>query len=226
MFKREFIYREDRDYGSMGWAPAHQPMFNTSAGLGVAHDTLEHFAGDDQSWEGEFRAFGSILWIRGVGGYFYSLPHNPNPAYHMSGDISRFIRDMLWQGKVLKEPPRSRALNEDAEAILQEALRLARKDFAYEHRQESPQYRSRMADFRRELLKAEGWIRFGYRKAVRRWRGNDSTEVAWLFDQIEREVNRRKHAEEGDKLIVRVSPSKLTYQIELRSLADEEPDYY
>lgn len=70
MIHRIFEWREDQELGGYGWIMKGQPTFNASTGLGIAHDTLEHFANRYGSIADEMLAFGAILRVRVEGGYF------------------------------------------------------------------------------------------------------------------------------------------------------------
>lgn len=60
----------DNDIAMEGWLPAwfDAKNYEPSGGLGVAHDMLEHRRSDTGEWHQELMAFGSVLYVRVIGG--------------------------------------------------------------------------------------------------------------------------------------------------------------
>lgn len=224
-----FYWQEDAEYGGFGWVPAEQPKFNASKGFGVAHDTLEHFDLKAGTLEEELMAFGSIFYIRVDTGLM--MERNifaKSPGEILSGDISRFLRDR-WsevQGRVLKPfTGRPRHLD-DLESDLDEAVLEAKKELR-EHEFDPDDWRAFnnanptvWEDLRR-------WIRAGYWKCKRRYRGVRNYELASAFCQIEREVDRIS-ADIHDRLKVTVRMSRKMPKVIVKHIPewDLEQNYY
>jgi hypothetical protein len=72
----------------------------------------------------------------------------------------------------------------------------------------------------RELKKWEqkmrGWLRIGYRKAVKRYHNALPHELSYLFDCMEKKIDPRfKAGEQYETLTVKVDPKKLSFRMEV-----------
>jgi hypothetical protein len=211
-----FDWREDKEFGHYGWIMTGMPDFNASTGLGIAHDTLEHFANGDGSLTDEMMAFGAMMYIRGEGGYFDALPNNNNvPHLQLGGDICRFLQDERRGSIHIRKPPRTYSIGEmdsEIQLSIKEGVRLANSEL---DDGDTPFSTGEVTD------RMIGWMRIGYRKAERRYCNAAPIYLAHLFTEIRDTVDRQfKHGEEGEKLIVKVCQKSLKFRI-----YREEPDY-
>ena len=174
MIRCDFVFGEDSEFGTDGWIPKANLDFNAMNGMGVAHDTMEHFNLGEGTLEEEFLAFGSMFYIRVEGGYFHNYTRSHlRPVDHLSSDLAKFSIEKFWQGNglVLNDmtwrPRHLEFWENDLEELVQETMRLIRSEM------DEPDYRV----FRRvnpnfeSLLKR--WIRRG-------WNWNrPSVRVTW-----------------------------------------------
>lgn len=202
----DFHYTEDEEYGGMGWIPIKQPKFNASEGLGVAHDTMEHFTLDG-SMEDEIMAFGSIFYIRVETGLLLQNDYSGySPGEILASDISRFFRDAWWNDvtTVLKPyvgRPRHLEpyLERDLEELCAETVRVLRAEFHEDTDGDDSWwiFKAKNLDLTQRLKR---WIRAGYWKCKARYRGASCHDLAEAFDTIVREVSDIKYPDEGDRL--------------------------
>ncbi|MHB0929387.1 MAG: hypothetical protein ACYC3W_10900 [Candidatus Nanopelagicales bacterium] len=229
MIRKSFLWEEDRTLGGYGWIPEGMPGFNASKGLGVAHDTLEHFANDTGDLTAECQAFGAMLYIRGEGGYFSQIgTYNPNPAYHMGSDLGRFVIESLMEGisdydAYIKPPPLTYKLNPDTEELLTEIKEEALKQailFLNGIANPDEQDISR-ADIIQKLDEINSWMRRGYRRAVLRYHKASAVELAYLFSTLEAKVDKfYTQGDVGDRLVVKVNPTTLQFAVEQNIIYD------
>ncbi|UUZ75477.1 hypothetical protein LP414_27565 [Polaromonas sp. P1(28)-13] len=131
MIHRIFEWREDQELGGEGWIMKGQPTFNASRGLGIVHDTLEHFANRYGSITDEMLAFGSILRVRVEGGFF-CRQYNPNPAFHLSGDLARMMEKLRFDENIDRAPPTRPLCDGQMEEVIQESITEALRVANYE----------------------------------------------------------------------------------------------
>jgi hypothetical protein len=217
MFSVKFEWKEDEEFGGEGWIPTRFPNFNASSGLGVAHDTLEHFANDDESLAAEMRALGAMIYLRGEGGYFVNR-NSRTPEANIGADIAHFLEELSNGDHSdygdFPTPPRTCSLNDNANEMLEVGLKEGKKVFIIEmaFQDDSERYSNHDVDL--WLDKMRGWMRIGYRKAVKRYHHNCPYETAYLFERIQKEVDaRHKRADLGEILTVRVDPRNLDFKM-------------
>lgn len=187
----EFVAERHNEFGSMGWRLKDMPDFDPLPGMAVAHDILEHFPGGDESPADEFQALGASWFLRGEG-YLYSGLSSGEE--NLAADMPDIV-DHVLQGMYMPTPPRTHRLDSNAEDALQIALKLAKRNCGD---------RGADAEAKSVLRKALGWLRIGYRRAVRRYKDNVHN-ARHLFTLIEAEADKYlKHAEEGDELHIGV----------------------
>ncbi|MDY7537572.1 hypothetical protein QN372_00265 [Undibacterium sp. RTI2.1] len=206
-----FEWRENREYGEEGWILKGFPNFNASSGRGVAHDTLEHFKDGDGSLADEMMAFGAMLHIRGESGWFASLPTRDNRLDKQMGfDIARFLQELRSGNVDLRKPPRTYRLKDaDLESDLFNIIKEGVK--------EANQGRDNDAEiFQPGLVtdKMIHWMRVGYRKALKRFKGNKPHDIAYCFDTIANRVDLGFDLGDiGDELHVCVNTESLAVKI-------------
>ncbi len=217
MFKREFEWGEDEEYGWWGWIPKGFPEFNAGKGMLVAHDVLEHFTDDSGTLEAEIRALGAMVFIRGEGGYFWNKGSIHGPGKNLGADLAKFY-DELSDGMhscydEFSMPPRTCRLDTEGDYIIEEALEEAKKLFRLEqeyNRNDNPIDLKEPKEWERKM---RGWLRIGYRKAVKRYCKAEPYACSELFRHIEMAVdNIYADFSQGDILTIKVNPKMLTFK--------------
>ncbi len=174
--------RIDRDDDS-GWEGL-RPLWMTGdpvVGMAVAHDILEHAADGGRL---ELQALGSIVYVRGLNGYFSNRLRN-DPADNIGSEFENLA--MLWVGDSLPDPPPSRPIVgefSDAEEIIQNSVYRG-LSFVRSMGLEDSTFLDRGARDR-----CIGWMRDGFRKSRRRWRKTTPWMVFETFRQIETVVDK------------------------------------
>lgn len=210
MIKVKFAWREDEQLGGFGWIPVDQPNFNASTGRGVAHDTMEHFDLTDGSVKGELLAFGSILYTRGEGGWFWRQ-FNPNIAWHMGSSLVSVFRDAFHNGERIEVPkchvkPLDSCMEDEIQPAIDECMKQLLSEFRHD------EYRPDAAWYASVRKAMRGWIRRGYRKAVRRYHNADAWRLTELYGDIARKVDLIGECEVGDILTVQISRKSLEFK--------------
>lgn len=228
---REFVrgtHKEDSD--REGWIMKgmsnFDPLFperDGSAGVGLAHDVLEHFSATDTSLEAEFLAFGSILYLRGESDYWATTVKpgqgvwSIDPGVNMSGDVAHFLYQSDVDGITLCKPPRNRKLDDELEEILHTLYVHAMRTMTELGDDTQQRWNMRAA-----LKRAIGWMRVGYRKARDRWNmGFD--ERVHMFECVRtlKMPNVDDWDIEGFKVIVDPSGPRARIEIIERELEEE-----
>jgi hypothetical protein len=205
MIVRKFTCREHQEFGFTGWRPDWVPHFDPSEGLGVAHDTLEHQAHDKGTVETELMAFGAVVWIRELGGWFQQhTPYMPDVAHQMSGDFLQQAEYLDGECRRLRAAPTTRPLaDEHAEDAIQRCVQKGMEMIRSERPDENL---DRLID----PTHAASYMRMGFRRAEHRYGRAGHYDMAYLFSGIrERADKLLKCAEIGDQLIVRVDVPNL-----------------
>jgi hypothetical protein len=188
MIHRKFIHEYSDKYGSWGWRPAWMPNFDPLQGMGIAHDILEHFPGDDGSVEGELMAHGAMLFVRGEG-YFNQdrFNYQSDALETIAGDVPDLLYDELfWAGRTLGTPPRHIVEEEDEErlrTITHHAMSEARMSIGWragDHKDDLTAFLNKEMDER-----VLGWLRRGFVRAQHRYRRISKDSVLHVFKVIE-----------------------------------------
>ena len=195
----EVVVEMHEEYGSLGLKLADRHWADPFPAMALAHDILEHGANDKGSTEEELIALGASLYVRDHGSYFAQKgQYRTSPGENISGDLVEQISYMLNRGESLslRSPGRTTRCEDHIEdkfdIAIRESVKEARERFS------DPE------DFpdlfkKNELWKIRGWLRRGYRSAIKRYRGRASAgDLCWLFMQIEKEGERvLKYGDEG-----------------------------
>ena len=179
---RTFEHAQHQDYGTWGWKLAGDNKMDPLAGMAVAHDTLEHFPGDDATTiEGEFKALGAALWIRGDGQYWARhSAMNPRAGSHILADIETIWGLYDSGDATFRKAPRTVPLTEEPEVEIAFAVKRATEQLAHnaDHDEDEAARREFVQD-------SVGWLRIGYRAAKRRYAGLQAYWVCDMFHEIE-----------------------------------------
>lgn len=213
-----FVKALHEDIGIYGWKMKDQPNFEPVAGMGVAHDILEHAPGGNESTEDELQAIGGMLLVRGESGNltngFYST------EYAIASSICTVIR-YACDGMGLRPPPKTKRI-EYVEDMLAEVMKESKRFCESEFR-DDPSYLEAAKQYLPYVI---GWLRIGYRNAYKRYNRSSRMVQDWVsyaFTQIKDEADKfLQVAEEGCELIVSVVLSTCRVSFKLK---EPTPDY-
>lgn len=218
MSRTIFEWREDEEFGGYGWIPKGKPHFNANEGLGIAHDTLEHFPADAnvETMDAEMRAFGAMLYMRVESGWYYQNAYRGAADVHLGSDIGRFLQEVRFDQWKLTNPGITRRIDETMEDEMDAIFKTAIKN-ANEWRDDDPHFK---LDHTTDWMR--GWMRRGYRACIKRYHGAKPHELAYLFDQVKETVDKQyERGDEGQELHVLVNHK--TLELKLRRV---EPEYF
>lgn len=200
MIRRVFIYKNG-EYG-LGLRPVGVPHADALRGMGVAHDILEHFPGDNGGIECELMALGACVLIRIEEGYWQNS--SSKPAEILSGDIPGLLSHHFYEEFNIRSSGCTKKLTNDwAEAIIQETIQIGLKHSKEEFAGDFIENNSLTAN------NFVGWMRRGYRKASRRWQYIEGYHLCSTFQEIERQIDKvldKEQLFENQKVIVVCSP--------------------
>ena len=210
MIHSVFEWREDEEYGDYGWIMKNQPTFNVSNGLGVAHDTMEHFKSRHGHIAYEMRAFGAIMRVR-VDGGFFCKSYNSDPAWHLSLDMAQIL-EKLDSDAEIAVAPRTYPLREGwIEEIIQTAITKGLKTANYDKEDE---YLIKNGENTERMV---NWMRIGYRQAVRRYPNSDGSDLMYCFEDIQRQVDGKyKNGEFGEELHIQINAQTLERRVSIK----------
>lgn len=213
MSRHVFDWKQDEEFGTYGWILRGCPHFNsTRAGRTVAHDVLEHFKPKHGGLTDEMLAFGAMVWGRVQGGWFYSLPYEPNPVQHLSSDLSGFLNDHYCDPHThsLLDPGVTCRIDHDVEEEIEVALRMAVEKANSEYADEET---GDLFTMDATVEHMRGWIRRGYRAAAQRYKGRRPEQLCYLFDALAERINRHhQHSDEGEELVITIDPRAMTFE--------------
>lgn len=196
--------KEHPEYGGIGLWPVGRSWADPcQAGMTLAHDILEHFPRDNGSMEHELMALGASLYVRDGDSYFANQGRgNGSYIVNIGAEGYSLCGYMETDGRTMLKPlPRDRPLrDEDAEHLLSEAalemLRSAKINEAENH------------DWLRGRS-ALDWLRRGYRKAAKRYRGISPFWMMCCFTELEREIDKvLKHLEGYETFTISVNAKR------------------
>lgn len=186
ILKRTFIYKTDDDYGHDGWAPKWIHKANVLPAEIIPHDVLEHIETDETCrYVDELKALGASIYVRTQPGWYYR--HRPNsmatPAEHLASTLyHEVLREAHYEGATIRQPPRTVwcAAEYEIEAALDACARTTRDeaDVGEELGLFSAQMRACM----------QGWLRIGYRRAQRAYKGHPQLLLVDAWDKLARAV--------------------------------------
>ncbi len=229
MIRREFEYKESENYGTLGWLAIDAPStFDPGGGQLVAHDMLEHMPDTDDSLHHECMALGGVIFVRGETGMLGNIWYTPAEA--LASDIVSLLSQYVAYGTgFLKKPPRTYRLREEwVENMIVEIRQHGIADTL----KELERYETNLdqeATYNEVIEKANwmaDWMRIGYRRTYRRYEGwrRHSYDIGDLFRRIKEEVDAIRHPEEGERMIVRVSPKNLEVSVQRITLGELYPE--
>lgn len=183
------------------------PGFDANAGMGTAHDIMEHFPGHYAGPENELMALGAAYYIRHEWGLYSSLTGGSAVSVDekiadMGAEVHHLLRYEGDGEYTLRRPPHGvRPLPAFAAEGMAD---LYEKRLADERNEDDP---------RPDVPKWEEiipWLTLGYRKATKRFSGLDRYGLCVLFIQLERLADKAlANAEEGAWVKFSVNFTKL-----------------
>jgi len=192
MLIREFRRAENDETGENGWLMKGAPStYIPIGGMGVAHDLLEHRQGDEGTVKDELLAFGAILYVRGLGGYFQRKGSYYSPGENLGGEMASDL-GIKYEGieRGIPDPGRTLRLEDDVEEWIDQAIKGCRKEIQEHSRgygdSDTPWSGDQSNEF---LTRARGWLRRGYRMARRRYKDIDVCVLSHLFAEIEKKAD-------------------------------------
>lgn len=217
-----FKKAEHEDFGTYGWLLEGAPStYVPLSGMGIAHDVLEHLVGDTGTIEEELMALGAALYIRGDGGYWNKSYHSP--GVHIGSDVGN---DLAYKYGGLENgincPGRTYKLEAYVEEWIQNAIDEARKNI--KDQLDGWDLAMPKSKINAYLKNVPGWIRRGYRSALKRYKHCGSHKLTEVFNTIEQKANKYlSHCEGYETLVITFNPKKAC---QLRIYMDEDyPDY-
>lgn len=225
MIRRKFIYEEHREHGGFGFRPLWLPNADPASGMTVAHDVLEHFPHDNGSVDHEFKAFGAMMFVRGVCGWWAEQgSYYPDPAKQVGGDFYDLLSRVHEGDENLNPPgivPPLRQYDDLLQRVAKAGCEEATKELqnGYDPKEcVSPEEHDRIL----------GWMRLGFRAARRRYSGCDPYDVQCAFTHIKKvsdDILKRLNEDEsmtGAKLIVHCDPTPYTGSVTVELLEQWE----
>jgi len=206
----KWIFHVERhlERGEIGFRPDWMPDGEAFSGQSVPHDILEHSRKDYGNAECEYMATGAYVLIRSQNG----MGHQFMPEFKNIGgvicEVLVAIHDPYCRGEPqpFKLPPSTRPIRDaKVEALLAQAATEGVRQYIVNHHddlEDSDYYTESVR--RQDAANALGWMRIGYRRAVRRYARYDTWDIAHgIFERLKRRVEELEHdAEEGQFLVV------------------------
>lgn len=216
--KATIKYCKSGDYGD-GFLLATAPDgFTPGRGLTIAHDVLEHFPKDSGQVHEEAMAFGAIMWIRGMNGFFT----RNSPGYNMSSDIAdQYLR---YKGVCIPFTKRvnlTRDIDEEVPRWLEEGINLAwaeiegQLDLDSENGDEYAEQEEEYNEWSEEWMK---WALYGFKRVQRRYKDIDSWNLCQVFQDIMKAVDGLQPEYDGQEFILR-------YGINGATITEKEYEY-
>ena len=207
MISREFIYKED-EHGNVGWIPEWLPNATSGDGRTVAHDVLEHMPNSTNrnSSEDELVAMGAVYYIRGETGLLYSPYRDITET--IASDIYFILSDSANNGERIRSPGFKYKLSDySVDDTFKQATREGIKSFKENYEDDIDILDENTYTY---IL---NWMRIGYRQAINRYKNTDQGTIGYIFNQIQREVDKCKYINEYDKMRVTVNVKKANVKV-------------
>lgn len=205
-----FEWRESANTGDIGWIPKGYPEFDTTSGTFAGHDVMEHFPRHGGTLADEVMAFGAMIHVRAMGGWFRGDIYAP--ATSLGHDMGRFLNKLESGLLVMSNPGIVKPVDADGEHFIGDVM-METHHFA---NVDSPEYDN--CEFDEDdprLAWMQDWLRRGYAAAKRRW-SHHPMELAQTFREIGRKFDRHRGYEEGDELHVFVDPRTLEVKVNMK----------
>lgn len=192
--------KRHEEYGELGLQIIGREWAEPLDGTVIAHDLLEHFPRDNGDIEGELMALGASLHVRDGANYYYRVGRViSDPAPNFASDLLMQVSSYGGDNYTLR-PIASRAI-EDLDDYILRAVKTARSNFPDEFGDSC-----KLADsFLAQPTRVIGWMRRGYRRAVRRYGDVPSWKLCQTFINAANAANKfLKHSEEGYRAKIQI----------------------
>jgi len=242
-FEARFRIERNEETGEVGavgeWFGDDGDAF--TSGAVIAHDTLEHGGKGDASIAAELRAIGSLFWLRWESCAVYMSPNPPRNSADESiaNEFIDMFRHFVWEDFNVADP----SGREDAaplvydgdpmdpmepEIVFRSAVRKIRDILREEFSECGDDVDEAFRLFTSEDMAARflGWLRVGYRDALRRFGENADAYMVYtsLFDRIAGTVDAFFARADEDmleaikaRLVVHVDPDALKFRVTLEA---------
>lgn len=226
MLTRNFTFCTDHERGTEGLRADWMPNADPVGGQGCMHDMLEHFQAQSSALEGECEALGALLYLRLENGWTSSQRTvRPENWKVLANELSTCLLDAvaleIKLPSLLRTMPLASSSEKTLQATLDEAFRVAHSELDYH------------GDDGRSLLPEDelreafaGWIRRGYRRAVRRFTDVDTYSVSnRLFPKVSKALDKLIESEclkEGDRVGVSLNLRELVFYVRVNGYPANE----
>jgi len=198
----QFIAETDHEVtGELSWKDsrvARNSPYGPLIGMGLAHDSLEHFSLTTVS--DEIMAHAAMYWGRYRAGYCNKYGRGLT-LEDIGAEWANLVRAIFEFH--LSSPPRTCKLDDEIEEDISTIIAAGRKSVREEIGQE---YNSpRWQDYADEIEKAfRGWFRIGFRKAEAKFRkmGIDPAQFSYLYEQLGNRFEKLVPQYEGQKIVL------------------------
>ena len=209
MLNRQFKYEHDDERGLTGWIPVDMAGANAMDNFGVAHDVMEHLPNDDveTSTHAELMALGACILVRVENNWWVNNNLNrDDPSDILGYDIEEICNYICAGSQILGDPGKSYKIRDEVvEELIDDIARTGINLFLKNVAKHEPNNYEKF----KNLLNPDfviGWLRKGYRKAVKRYSNLCTFELGEIYTKISREVEKTSiHAEVGNILSVNIS---------------------
>lgn len=211
IIEREFVYTEsDEDYGGAGWVPRGMEKANAFEATMIGHDVMEHIGGESDRYVDELLALGASVYVRTENGWYSMgrMAQNINETWQHLGSslLMDVFRDAWYEGRDIRHPGRTRPLDamqeSEFEMAIDYCINLAKFELDSEEREEGMR---KLHSCRYTML---GWLRKGYRRAVRLYGRHRQHRALDAFiemgEKLQRETRDESDRYEGYRVKVRL----------------------
>lgn len=173
--KFTLISKENQETSEIGWLNSriknHDIYEPLRYSVGLAHDCLEHFAFDNV--EDEIQAHAAMFFIRYEGGYTNRFGQSIR-GIDFTYEWENLARSLEVTGDSIKIP-RTKKLDDEMERTITSFIEGGKKIL---HHYTENKYIDEIANAYR------AHFRIGYRKAIKRFKGWASHDIAYLFGRL------------------------------------------
>lgn len=217
MLHRNFTFSTDHERGTQGLRAEWMPNADPVGGQGCMHDMLEHFPTQTSALEGECEALGALLYLRLENGWISTRrAERPENWKVLGNELSTCLLDAVARElelpSLLRTAPLAASSEESLQAALNEAFRIAHSELDY--RGDDGKALLPEGNLREAFA---GWVRRGYRRAVRRFTDVDTYSVSsHLFPRVSKALDKlidSECLEEGDRIGVSLNLRELVFYV-------------
>jgi hypothetical protein len=218
---KTFTFKRGTDpvTGKPGWQVQEIPGFHPVPSLMVPHDLIEHEPGSASTPEEEFKAIGTALYLRGETGFFPTNGLGNFTDAMIAGAIEPLFFHVL-NGNAPTSPYQSvRSASQPLPNVQSELtlIRFAAKaveDLLAKYGNDP----TKVATIESSMAYFIGWVRIGYRRAVKRFQGVDRKRLGASYAQLWKLADTYLGiAQDGDVLTVTWKPEQYEAAVQLHT---------